>query len=397
MSDKPMQYDVGGVLLPRPFKANRLGHIGLYVKDLAASHRFYADLLGYRETDQLPGIEGTPDPRGRFYTYNSDHHALVLIDRSVGLMRDDRCAAGITINQISFQVGSLAEVVDAHELLQQRGAKIWRIGRDQPGSNWAVYFLDADRHTVELYYGMEQIGWDRRSKPMAHFGQHATAEQPRLPQPAELDEIRAVVANGGDLSAGVQWDDRAAATYDVGGVLLPRPFKIVRGGPLSLFVDNVDAALDFYLETLGLALTEETSLEGSRIAHLRTGGEHHSITLIPRALREPLGLSPTTTVAAYGLQVGSYAQLRDAVAFLEERGCCQVDLPWELHPGIDYAAHFADPDGHLVQLYYQMEQVGWDGRPRPATARRGVARPWPATLPGGGDAYADRSYQGPLG
>ena len=384
------RYNVGGVMLDRPFKANRLGHIGLYVGDLAAAHRFYGDLLGFRETDTLPGIEGTPSPRGRFYTYNGDHHAMVIIHNSVGRLRDDRYDSGITVNQISFQVGTLEEVVNAHKLLQGTGAKIWRIGRDVPGSNWAVYFFDADRHTVELFYGMEQIGWDRRSKPESFFMKFVTAEEPVLPQSSELDEVLGEEAHG-DVTTGNRWNETLTAKYDVGGVRLPRPFKVVRGGPLSLFVRDVDAAITFYVETMGLSLTEVTLFGGERIAFLRTGAEHHTITLVPLALRERLGLS------AHGLQVGSYTQLKDAVAFLEEHGCRRIELPVELHTGIDYAAHFADPDGHLVQLYFHMEQVGWDGLPKPAALRHVVRTPWPETLDALSDSYVDRTFQGPLG
>ena len=39
-------------------------------------------------------------------------------------------------------------------------------------------------------------------------------------------------------------------------------------------------------------------------------------------------------------------------------------IPPELHPGIDYAAQVFDPDGHCIQLYHAMEQIGWDGKPR---------------------------------
>ncbi|MGH7039432.1 MAG: VOC family protein, partial [Stellaceae bacterium] len=69
----------------------------------------------------------------------------------------------------------------------------------------------------------------------------------------------------------------------------------------------------------------------------------------------------------------------------------------ELYPGIDYAAFARDPDGHLIQLYYYMEQVGWDGRVRPASARRQVTRDWPAILEPLSDTYMDQVFQGPLG
>ena len=56
-------------------------------------------------------------------------------------------------------------------------------------------------------------------------------------------------------------------------------------------------------------------------------------------------------------------------------------VPPELHAGIDYAAYAFDPDGHCIELYYYMEQVGWDGRPRPKELRRKVdPNNWPEIL-----------------
>ena len=42
-------------------------------------------------------------------------------------------------------------------------------GRDMPGSNWHTYLLDPDGHSNELYYGIEQIGWDGYSKPQSMY------------------------------------------------------------------------------------------------------------------------------------------------------------------------------------------------------------------------------------
>ena len=73
------------------------------------------------------------------------------------------------------------------------------------------------------------------------------------------------------------------------------------------------------------------------------------------------------------------------------------ELPEELHPGIDYVAYAQDPDGHLIQLYYYMEQLGWEGKPRPTALRRAVSRDWPETLEPLSDTYVDQVFQGPLG
>jgi hypothetical protein len=130
---------------------------------------------------------------------------------------------------------------------------------------------------------------------------------------------------------------------------------------------------------------------------LRANTEHHSVALYPLALRERLGLRADSTTFSAGFQLGSYRQLLDARAFLEARGTRFIELPPELHPGIDYALHALDPDGHLVQLYFTMEQVGWDGTPRPAAARPNLPyAAWPATIDAS-DAYAGETLLGPLG
>ena len=95
--------------------------------------------------------------------------------------------------------------------------------------------------------------------------------------------------------------------------------------------------------------------------------------------------------------MGSYTQLRNAATFLKEKGLKFVNIPADLHPGIDYAAHLLDPDGHCIQLYYYMEQVGWDAKPRPKELRRTVRGEWPELLEPLSDTYADQTFQGPFG
>ena len=159
-------YDVGGVLYPRPFRIRRLGHFGFNLNRLDEGLAFYGGLLGFQLTDETslgklmsgaaPAME---DDRLFFMTHNTDHHSFLLAHRSLGAMfGDDAGSKDITLSQITWQVGSLEEVVKAAGYFSEGAAEIRRIGRDMPGSNWHVYVRDPDGHTVELYYGMEQVG-----------------------------------------------------------------------------------------------------------------------------------------------------------------------------------------------------------------------------------------------
>jgi catechol 2,3-dioxygenase-like lactoylglutathione lyase family enzyme len=402
-SDK---FNVGGVLLDRPFKIRRLGHFGFNLTHMDEGIRFYRDLLGFRISDVMDysrrakspeQLAGLGDPHGYFTRYGGDHHALVLFPKRVrdALGRAEK--PGVTINQITWQVGSLAEVGGAIRWFQEKKIRIQRSGRDMPGSNWHTYLFDPDGHQNELYYGIEQIGWNGHSKPKAMYDR-GFDEAPELPQVSEFDEVQQALKRGEDVLSGYRHTDDLPASYDVDGVLLPRPFKIVRLGPVELFVANLEGAEKFYRDTLGFTLTEEVDYRGHRCLYLRANTEHHSLALYPMTLRQDLGLSPHTTSMSLGLQLANYRQLRDAVKFFKEHGARFADVPPELYPGIDYAAHVLDPDGHCIRLYYYMEQVGWDGKPRPKELRRKVdPTKWPETVDPLADTYEGEPFLGPWG
>jgi len=101
------RFNVGGVLLDRPFKIRRLGHFGFNLTKMDEGLRFYTDLLGFRVSDVIDysrrakspdQLAGLGDPKGYFTRYGTDHHALVLFNKRVrdALGRND--PPGVTIN-----------------------------------------------------------------------------------------------------------------------------------------------------------------------------------------------------------------------------------------------------------------------------------------------------------
>ncbi|TMH33798.1 MAG: VOC family protein, partial [Betaproteobacteria bacterium] len=161
---------------------------------------------------------------------------------------------------------------------------------------------------------------------------------------------------------------------------------------------DMEAMVSFYRDDLGLTVSEEIDYRGHRCVFLRANTEHHSMALYPVALREELELSAHTTLMSFGIQVGSYRQLRGAIDFLRGAGVKIRLLPPELFPGIDYSAFAVDPDGFAFQLYYYMEQIGWDGKPRPAHLRPKIDNAnWPASVGGLSDSFLGEPFLGPLG
>ncbi len=401
------EFLVGGVRMPRPFRIRRLGHFGVNVADPEKSKDFYCRLLGFRVSDPIDFGERVPQEQrdkvgptvGYFARHGTDHHSFVFFPRrTIEAIRPSARTQAGTVNQITWQCGSLQEVSDAFDWFTRRGKPIHRAGRDLPGSNWHFYPPDPDGHTNELYYGIEQIGWDGYSKPRDMYGVRYS-KPPQLPHKSEYAEVRQATSDGIPIEKGTRAQDLGGEEkYDVGGILLARPFKIAKIGPVRLFAENMEAMVSFYRDDLGFAITEEVKYKGHRCVFLRANTEHHSMALYPVKLREELGLRADTTLMSFGLQLGNYKQLRGAVAFLKENGVTIKMLPPELFPGIDYTALAIDPDGFAFQLYYYMEQVGWDGKPRPASQRAKIDNEkWPEAVEGRSDTFLGEPFLGPLG
>ena len=77
------RYDVGGVLLDRPFRIRRLGHFGYNVDDIAACLEFYCEWLGLRISDpqdlaanhpKRDALKALGDTNLYFIRHGTDHH-----------------------------------------------------------------------------------------------------------------------------------------------------------------------------------------------------------------------------------------------------------------------------------------------------------------------------------
>lgn len=407
--DQPGEkYDVGGVLLDRPFKIRRLGHFAFSAKNLKEMLEFYNQDIGFKITDPMDHartpelkekLKDVEDTHQYFMRHGTDHHSFVLADRrAVDILYASRPHKPThSVNQLTWQVGSLREVVDAIDFFEHKKVPINRTGRDMPGSNWHVYPFDPEFHRNELYYGIEQIGWSGRPKP-AELYARGFHETPDLPQISEEEEVWRAEKAGVDMHTGYLQRETMPSKYDVDGVLLPRPFKVVKIGPVGLYVDDIDVVSAYYRNIMGFVITREITYKGERCQFLRCNTEHHSLALYSKNLRKDLGTAEDSTCMSFGVQLANYRQVRDAIDFLKERGHKIVELPGELFPGIDYATAVIDPDGVPLILYHYMEQVPGDAHLLPPGAPANM-RPasWPKTIEPKPDTYMGEAYLGPWG
>src|ERR1700722_16004958 len=120
------KFDVGGVMLDRPFGISRLCHFGYFTDHMKESLHFYLDLLGFEGSDPLdfarrvpPEHKGKFETIGYFTRLHGDHHAFVIFPRRAFEALNGPNAPHV-LNQITWQVGSLKQVVEAAGWMETR-------------------------------------------------------------------------------------------------------------------------------------------------------------------------------------------------------------------------------------------------------------------------------------
>jgi catechol 2,3-dioxygenase-like lactoylglutathione lyase family enzyme len=150
-----------------PFAVRKIGHAVIFVADLERSQRFYTEVLGFKVSDNYPD---SMMPGGMvFLRCNGDHHCLAL----VGGKNE---TTDKSLHHLAFELATLDEVFRARDHLKKHGTKIVYEGRRRAGCQIAVEFLDPDGHHLELYWGVDQIGSDDRSRPSTEWRQTSTLE-----------------------------------------------------------------------------------------------------------------------------------------------------------------------------------------------------------------------------
>lgn len=157
----------------------RLNHAVLYVRDVARSVTFYADVLGFRTVHEIPG-------RAAFLRAeaSSNDHDLGLF--AIGAVAGDSAAGRSTVGlyHLAWEVDTLGEL----ERLQARLAEVGALaGASDHGTTKALYARDPD--------GLEfEVSW-------LVPADHLPVEEGLLTAPLHLD--REIARYGRDLRGGV--------------------------------------------------------------------------------------------------------------------------------------------------------------------------------------------------
>jgi len=137
-------------------KAQYLGHVVFYVKNLDRSLAFYRDVVGFQEVGRIFGGKAVALTTGR------THHELLLIE--VGDAPGPPSGMRRGLYHIGIKVGdSLDDLRLAKQDLEKAGIGI--AGMSDHTVSQSLYLHDPDGNEVELYVDDPAIDW--KSDPMA--------------------------------------------------------------------------------------------------------------------------------------------------------------------------------------------------------------------------------------
>jgi catechol 2,3-dioxygenase-like lactoylglutathione lyase family enzyme len=146
-------------------RPRRIAHIGMTTADLAGFVAFYEDVLGMIVSDRMPYPEDSPFYEGVWMRCNSDHHTISVFGlRDPATTVADRSLTG-RLHHIAFEMDSFDDLRRAARMVRERDLPLQGMRTGGPGCQLRIYFWDPENNLVELFWGLDQIGWDGSVRP----------------------------------------------------------------------------------------------------------------------------------------------------------------------------------------------------------------------------------------
>ena len=125
-----------------PARPRKLGHVVVGSRDAALSRRFFVDGIGFRVSDEVPGIGAA------FMRCSTDHHNVLV-----------QPAPATFLHHTAWEVGDVDEIGrGASRLLREHPERhVWGLGRHGIGSNFFWYLRDPAGNFVEYYSDLDVI------------------------------------------------------------------------------------------------------------------------------------------------------------------------------------------------------------------------------------------------
>jgi catechol 2,3-dioxygenase len=140
------------------------------------------------------------------------------------------------------------------------------------------------------------------------------------------------------------------------------PFGIRKLGHVVIVVQDLARSVAFYTGALGFRVSDvypDSMMKGGMV-FLRCNSDHHSLALVGGARDAP----SARELHHLAFEVATLDEVFAARAHLRQRGV-KIDFEGRRRAGCQVAVEFRDPDGHFLEIFWGLDQVGDDARVRP--------------------------------
>jgi catechol 2,3-dioxygenase-like lactoylglutathione lyase family enzyme len=147
------------------------------------------------------------------------------------------------------------------------------------------------------------------------------------------------------------------------------PFSLNKIGHVVLAVTNLRRSVEFYTRILGFRISDiygEDMVPGGMV-FMRCNADHHGVALVGGAP----GPSKGHELNHMAFEVSTLDDVFRARKHLREHSV-PVVFEGRRRAGAQIAVEFLDPDGHNLEIYWCIDQVGEDGITRPPHEWRGA-------------------------
>ncbi len=140
------------------------------------------------------------------------------------------------------------------------------------------------------------------------------------------------------------------------------PFNITKLGHVVLKVRDLERSVKFYTEVMGFRISDaypDTMIPG-RMVFMRFNTDHHGVALVGGAAKD----SDNTELHHMAFEVGTLDEVLRARDHLIKHNV-KMEFDGRRRAGAQIAVEFRDPDNHMLEIYWGIDQIGSDGRARP--------------------------------
>ena len=142
----------------------------------------------------------------------------------------------------------------------------------------------------------------------------------------------------------------------------PLQFQLRKLGHVVLNVTDIERSVRFYTEVLGLAISDRypDSMVPGGMVFMRCNADHHGVALVGGARQ-----SDPSSLNHFAFEVATLDEVFRARSWLRKHSV-PIVFEGRRRAGCQIAVEFRDPDGHRLEIYWGIDQIGSDGRARPA-------------------------------